>query len=61
MNIATLQTFLAVVQTGHLNKAAAQLHVTQSTVTTRLDVLEQTLGQKLLVRSRRNRSGVYRG
>lgn len=53
MNIAALQTFLAVVQTGNLNKAAEQLNVTQSTVTTRLDTLEDTLGQKLLVRSRR--------
>ncbi len=53
MNIAALQTFLAVVQMGNLNKAAEQLHVTQSTVTTRLDVLEEALGQKLLVRSRR--------
>lgn len=53
MNIAALQTFLAVVQAGNLNKAAEQLNVTQSTVTTRLDVLEETLGQRLLVRSRR--------
>ena len=54
MNIAALQTFLAVVQAGNLNKAAEQLNVTQSTVTTRLDVLEQTrLGRRLLVRSRR--------
>ncbi len=53
MNIASLQTFLAVVQAGNLNKAAEQLNVTQSTVTTRLDVLEGTLGQKLLIRSRR--------
>ena len=53
MNIAALQTFLAVVQIGNLNKAAEQLNVTQSTVTTRLDTLEETLGQRLLVRSRR--------
>ncbi|MEM8689010.1 MAG: LysR family transcriptional regulator [Pseudomonadota bacterium] len=53
MNIAAFQTFLAVVETGNLSKAAEQLNVTQSTVTTRLDVLEETLGQKLLVRSRR--------
>lgn len=53
MNIAAFQTFLAVVQTGNLSKAAELLNVTQSTVTTRLDVLEETLGQKLLVRSRR--------
>lgn len=53
MNIAAFQTFLAVVQTGNLSKAAELLNITQSTVTTRLDVLEETLGQKLLVRSRR--------
>ncbi len=53
MNIAAFQTFLAVVETGNLSKAAAALNVTQSTVTTRLDVLEQALGQRLLVRSRR--------
>jgi DNA-binding transcriptional LysR family regulator len=53
MNIACLRTFLSVVQTGNLNKAAEQLHVTQSTVTTRLDTLEDSLGQRLLMRSRR--------
>ncbi len=53
MNIVCLQTFLAVVETGNLNKAAEQLHVTQSTVTARLDTLEDSLGQRLLVRSRR--------
>ncbi len=53
MNISAIQTFLAVVQSGNLNKAAEQLNVTQSTVTTRLDSLEDILGQKLLVRSRR--------
>lgn len=39
VNIAALQTFLAVVQTGNINRAAVQLNVTQSTVTTRLDPL----------------------
>lgn len=53
MNIDALRTFLAVIQLGNLNKAAEHLNVTQSTVTARLDTLEQTLGQKLLVRSRR--------
>jgi len=53
MNIAFLETFLAVVQAGNLNKAARHLNVTQSTVTTRLDTLEDMLGQKLLMRSRR--------
>ena len=53
MNLAGLQTFLAVVRTGNLNKAAEQLNVTQSTVTARLDQLEAELGQQLLVRARR--------
>lgn len=53
MNLAAIETFLAVVETGNLNKAADRLHVTQSTVTTRLDALEDALGQTLLVRSRR--------
>lgn len=53
MNIVCLRTFLTVMQTGNLNKAAEQLNVTQSTVTTRIDSLEQALGQRLLVRSRR--------
>jgi DNA-binding transcriptional LysR family regulator len=53
MNIVSLRTFLAVIQTGNLNKAAEQLNVTQSTVSTRIDTLEQSLGQRLLVRSRR--------
>ena len=53
MNIAAIQTLLAVVETGNLNKAADRLNVTQSTVTARLDALEASLGQPLLVRSRR--------
>ncbi|MCP4327236.1 MAG: LysR family transcriptional regulator [Alphaproteobacteria bacterium] len=53
MNITALKTFLAVVQTGNLNKAAVHLNVSQSTVTARLDSLDAVLGQRLLVRSRR--------
>ena len=53
MNLVALKTFLAVVQTGNLNKAADLINVTQSTVTARLDVLESELGQALLVRSRK--------
>jgi DNA-binding transcriptional LysR family regulator len=53
MNLAALETFLAVVETGNLNKAAERLNVTQSTVTARLDALDDALGQKLLVRSRK--------
>lgn len=53
MNLANLQTFLVVVQMGNLNKAAERLNITQSTVTARLDALEDFLGQRLLVRARR--------
>jgi DNA-binding transcriptional LysR family regulator len=57
MNLAALETFLAVVDAGNLNKAAERLNVTQSTVTARLDALDDALddalGQKLLVRSRK--------
>lgn len=52
MNLAFLKTFLAVVETGNLNRAAERLNVTQSTVTSRLDALEEALGRKLLVRAR---------
>lgn len=53
MNLVALKTFLAVVQTGNLNKAAELINVTQSTVTARLDALDSELGQTLLVRSRK--------
>ncbi len=53
MNLAALETFLAVVRAGNLNRAAEQLNVTQSTVTARLDALDEALGQTLLVRSRK--------
>lgn len=53
MNLVVLKTFLAVIQTGNLNKAADLLNVTQSTVTARLDALDCELGQALLVRSRK--------
>lgn len=53
MNLVAVKTFLAVVQTGNLNKAAELINVTQSTVTARLDALDNELGQTLLVRSRK--------
>ncbi|MCB2137224.1 MAG: LysR family transcriptional regulator [Rhodobacteraceae bacterium] len=53
MNIAAIQTFLSVVRRKNLNAAADELNVTQSAVTARLDALEDALGQKLLVRSRK--------
>lgn len=53
MNLTFLKTFLTVIEAGNLNKAAERLNVTQSTVTARLDALEEALGRRLLMRSRR--------
>lgn len=50
MNLAALRTFLTIVETGNLNRAAERLHVTQSTVTARLKGLEDELGQVLFLR-----------
>lgn len=50
MNLATITTFLAIADTGQLNRAASQLHVTQSTITARLNNLESELGQTLFHR-----------
>lgn len=52
MNIAAIQTFLAVTRAGNLNRAAEQLNITQSAVTSRLDGLEAALGTRLLNRAR---------
>ena len=48
MNLAHVQTFVVAVETGNLNKTARKLNVTQSTVTARIDALENLIGQKLL-------------
>ncbi len=50
MNLSEIQTFLAVVETGQLNRAAEQLNVTQSTITARLNGLEDEIGQVLFHR-----------
>lgn len=50
MNQAELATFLAVADLRSLARAAQRLNVTQSTVTSRLDSLEEKLGQTLLHR-----------
>ena len=52
MNITSLKTFLAIVETGSLVRASEKLHVTQSTVTARLKTLEDELGQILLTRQK---------
>lgn len=52
MNLTEIQTFLAVVETRSLVRAARRLNVTQSTVTARIDSLEERLGQTLLHRAK---------
>jgi LysR family transcriptional regulator, flagellar master operon regulator len=52
MNIEELQTFIAIVETKSLVAASRRLHVTQSTVTARMNSLEQKIGQRLLHRSK---------
>lgn len=54
MELDELTTFLQIVELGSLAAAAARLHVTPSTVTARLNALEQKLGCRLL---HRNKSG----
>jgi DNA-binding transcriptional LysR family regulator len=50
MNLPNIETFIAIAESGQLNRAAARLHVTQSTVTARLNNLEAELGQTLFLR-----------
>ncbi len=52
INVEFLRTFLEVIDSGSLAKAAKKLCVTQSTVTTRLNILEERVAQKLLVREK---------
>lgn len=54
MNLDELRTFLDVVETGSLVAAARRLNVTPSTVTARINGLEEEIGQKLI---HRNKSG----
>ena len=52
MNLIELRTFLTIIKTGSLVRASEQLNVTQSTVTTRLNSLENELGQTLINRQK---------
>jgi DNA-binding transcriptional LysR family regulator len=54
MDTELARTFLVVVATGSFVEAAHRLHVTQSTVSTRIQRLEELLGAELFVR---NKSG----
>lgn len=52
MDIELARTFLAVAATGNFVGAAARLHVTQSTVSARINTLESQLGAHLFRRGR---------
>lgn len=52
MDIEFARTFLAVAATGNFVAAASRLHVTQSTVSARIQNLESQLGAKLFQRGR---------
>ena len=54
MDIEQARTFLAIAAHGSFLEAAGRLHVTQSTVSARIQALEADLGAKLFIR---NRSG----
>lgn len=52
MDTELARTFLAVVAAGSFVDAASRLHVTQSTVSSRIQRLEEQLGAELFVRNR---------
>ncbi|WP_455219951.1 LysR family transcriptional regulator [Kaarinaea lacus] len=54
MDIGILRTFLEVNRTRHFGKAAENLFLTQSAVSARIRLLEQTIGAELFTRSRNN-------
>lgn len=52
MQIEALDTFVKIVEAGSFNRAAEVLHVTPSTVSSRIQMVEDSLGQRLFQRSR---------
>ena len=52
MDIQLLRTFLELDRTRHFGKAAESLFVTQSAVSARIRLLEETLGVPLFIRRR---------
>lgn len=53
LDLETLRTLVAIVDTGSFTRAAAILHKTQAAVSAAIAGLERTAGQRLLARSRR--------
>lgn len=54
MDISQLKTFVELSHTRHFGKAAKSLFITQSTVSVRIRMLEESLGVRLLTRDRNN-------
>ena len=54
MDRETLVTFLTIVSTNSVSRAAEQLYVSQSSVSKRLQQLETELGVSLIVRKKGN-------
>lgn len=54
MDIELLKTFLEVSRTRHFSQAAENLFITQSAVSARIRMLEETLGATLFTRTRNN-------
>jgi len=52
VDIELLKTFLAVHRTGHFGQAADRLFITQSAVSARIRLLEETLGLQVFTRKR---------
>src|SRR5687768_16988373 len=52
MQIELARTFLEIVASGSFLHAAERLNVTQSTVSARIQLLEEQLGRRLFVRSK---------
>lgn len=52
MYVAGIETFLAIIQTHNLRKAAELLNLTQATVSYRLKILEQEIGGVLIERGK---------
>ena len=56
MNILGIETFLKIAQLRSITGTAEELHLSQSTVSHRLKLLEEAIGEPLIVRSKGRRS-----
>jgi DNA-binding transcriptional LysR family regulator len=54
IELAELETFLLVVETGSFSQAATRLHISQPSVTSRIKRLESKIGAKLIERTSRH-------